>query len=105
MAKITFIETCGPPHTIDVPDGSSLMQAAVNHNIPGIDADCGGAITCGTCLICVPIDWLDKTGERSELEKQMLAFAGLDADNARLSCQIIASPALDGLSVRIPEPA
>lgn len=103
MAKITFLETNGTPHPIDVPDGTSLMQAAINHNIPGIDADCGGAITCGTCLVCVPIDWLDRTGQLSELETQMLGFAGLDADNARLSCQILASPALDGLTVQIAE--
>lgn len=103
MAKITFIEINGTPRTIDVADGTSLMQAAVNHNIPGIDADCGGAITCGTCLVCVPIDWLEKTGARSDLETQMLSFAGLDTDNARLSCQIMASPDLDGLTIQIPE--
>lgn len=103
MAKITFVEHNGTPHTIDVPDGTSLMQGAVSHNIPGIDADCGGAMTCGTCLVCVSPDWLKKTGERSDHEKQMLAFAGHDADNVRLSCQIIASPSLDGLSIQIPE--
>ncbi|EPZ16288.1 hypothetical protein M622_13750 [Thauera terpenica 58Eu] len=103
MAKITFIEHCGTPHTVDVPEGTSLMQAAIGHNIPGIDADCGGAMTCGTCLVFVPPSWAEKLEARSEHERQMLEFSGKDAANARLSCQLIACPALDGLSVQIPE--
>lgn len=103
MAKITFIEHNGTAHTVDVPDGISLMQGAVSHNIPGIDADCGGAITCGTCTVCIPPDWREKTGACSPLEQQMLEFTVGDAGNFRLSCQLIASPELDGLCVNLPE--
>lgn len=103
MAKITFIEFNGTPHTVDVADGTSLMQAAVDHNIPGIDADCGGAITCGTCLVCLPDDWLNKVPPRSDLEQQMLEFSGKDTTHGRLSCQLLACPELDGMSVTLPE--
>lgn len=103
MARITFIEHNGAEHAIDIDDGTSLMQGAVSHNIPGIEADCGGAMSCGTCLVFVPSQWLEKAGDRSVHELQMLEFAGKDAANARLSCQLIACPALDGLSVQLPE--
>ncbi len=103
MAKITFIEHNGTPHQIDVADGTSLMQAAVSHNIPGIEADCGGAITCGTCLVCIPDDWKDKLPPQLDMEAQMLEFSGRDVPNGRLSCQLLASPELDGLTVNIPE--
>jgi len=103
MTTITFIEPSGVHHTLDVPEGTSLMQAAVGHNVRGIDADCGGSMTCGTCLVFVPPPWLARLGERSEHEKQMLEFSGQDAPNARLSCQLMACPALDGLQVQVPE--
>ncbi|MCK9285209.1 MAG: 2Fe-2S iron-sulfur cluster-binding protein [Rhodocyclaceae bacterium] len=103
MAKITFIEHDGTPHCIEVADGTSLMQGAVSHNVPGIEADCGGAMTCGTCLVSIPPEWLEKAGRRSDEEAQMLQFLGCAADNVRLSCQLIASPDLDGLCVHVPE--
>lgn len=103
MAKITFLEPDGTPHTVDIADGTSLMQGAVAHNVPGIAADCSGAMTCGTCRICLPPEWLERTGQASEHERQMLEFAGIEGDNVRLSCQIVSSPALDGLCVEVPE--
>lgn|SRR5690606_884983 len=103
MARITFIEHNGTEHVTDIADGSSLMEGAVSHNIPGIDADCGGAMTCGTCLVHVNSDWLGRTGERCAHEQEMLEFSGRDAENARLSCQITVSLELDGLVVRLPE--
>lgn len=103
MIKVTFIEHGGTPHTIDIPEGMSLMQAAVNHNIPGIDADCSGSMTCGTCRVCVPLDAQTITGERSSLEQQMLEFSGLDGNGVRLSCQLIAKPEFNGLCLQIPE--
>lgn len=103
MIQITFVEHGGTAHTLDIPEGMSLMQAAVNHNVPGIDADCGGSMTCGTCRVCVPPDARPATGERSSLEQQMLEFSGLDGHGVRLSCQLIARPELHGLSLQIPE--
>ncbi len=103
MTKIVFIDVDGVSRSVDVADGMSLMQAAVNHNIPGIDADCGGAVTCGTCVVCVPEAWKDRICSRSDLEKQMLEFSVGDADRFRLSCQILVKPELDGLVVTIPD--
>jgi len=103
MAKITYIEHDGTEHVVDVKNGLSVMEGAVKNNIPGIDADCGGACACATCHVYVNEEWLAKTGERSAMEESMLDFAeGVEA-NSRLSCQIKVSDALDGLVVRMPE--
>ena len=103
MAKITYIEHDGTEHAIDVKTGLSVMEGAVKNNIPGIDADCGGACACATCHVYVREDWLEKTGTRSAMEESMLDFAEGVQDNSRLSCQIKVSDALDGLVVTMPE--
>ncbi len=102
MAKITYIEHSGTEHTIEVKTGQSVMEGAVKHNIPGIDADCGGACACATCHVYVDEAWTDKTGEASVMEQSMLDFANDLQANSRLSCQIIVKDDLDGLIVRMP---
>ena len=103
MAKITYIEHNGTPHTVDVPDGLSVMNGAVANGIPGIDADCGGACACATCHVYVEPDWVDKVGARQPREAEMLEMAADTQANSRLACQIKVSSALDGLVVRMPE--
>ncbi len=103
MAKITYIEHTGAEHTLEVKNGQSVMEGAVKNNIPGIDADCGGACACATCHVYVDEAWTDKTGAASVMEESMLDFAQDQRPNSRLSCQIIVSDALDGLIVRMPE--
>ncbi len=103
MAKITYVEHNGAEHVIDVKNGLSVMEGAVKNNIPGIDADCGGACACATCHVYVEESWLDKTGDRSAMEESMLDFAEGVEPNSRLSCQIKVSDALDGLRVTMPE--
>jgi 2Fe-2S ferredoxin len=103
MAKITYIEFDGTEHQVDVRPGLSVMEGAVRNNIPGIDADCGGACACATCHVYVDEAWRDATGERSAMEDSMLDFAENVAENSRLSCQIRVTDALDGLVVRMPE--
>ena len=103
MAKITYIEHDGTEHVVDVKTGLSVMEGAVKNNIPGIDADCGGACACATCHVYVREDWLEKTGSRSAMEESMLDFAEGVQDNSRLSCQIKVTDALDGLVVTMPE--
>ena len=103
MAKITYIEANGKEHVIDAPNGQTVMEAAVKHAVPGIDADCGGACACATCHVYVDPAWLDKTGERNSMEESMLDIANDVEDNSRLSCQIKVSDALDGLVVRLPK--
>ena len=103
MANITYIEHDGTEHVIDVKPGLSVMEGAVKNNIPGIDADCGGACACATCHVYVKEEWLDRTGEKSAMEESMLDFAESVEPNSRLSCQIRVTDALDGLVVTMPE--
>lgn len=103
MAKITYVEHNGTEHVIDVKTGLSVMEGAVKNNIPGIDADCGGACACATCHVYVEESWLAKTGDRSAMEESMLDFAEGVEPNSRLSCQIKVSDELDGLRVTMPE--
>ncbi len=103
MAKITYIEFNGTPHEVEVPSGLSVMEGAIDNNIPGIEAECGGACSCATCHVYVDPDWVAATGSPEHLEKDMLECA-MDLQNNRwLSCQIEVSDELDRLVVRMPE--
>jgi ferredoxin, 2Fe-2S len=102
MPKITYIEHDGAEHVVDVAAGMTVMEGAVKHNVPGIDADCGGACACATCHVYVDPGWTDKTGKASAMEKSMLDFANDVESNSRLSCQIKVTTELDGLTVRLP---
>jgi len=103
MPRVTFIEHNGTAHEVDASNGVSLMRAAVDHSVPGIDADCGGACACATCHVYVVPEWLARTGTRSEMEESMLSFAAVTQENSRLACQIEMSDALDGIVVHMPE--
>ena len=103
MPHVTYIEHDGTEHRIDVADGLSVMRGAVDNNVPGIDADCGGECACATCHVFVDEAWLAQCGTPGELEASMLSFAAAAQPNSRLSCQITMTAALDGLVVRMPE--
>ena len=103
MTKITYIEHNGKEHTIDVQNGLTVMEGAVQNDIPGIDADCGGGMACATCHVYVKDDWYNKLNEKSEGEDDMIDQAYDPKKNSRLSCQIIVSDELDGLVVTTPE--
>ena len=103
MPKITFLDPAGTARTVEPPVGWTVMEAAVKNNVPGIDADCGGACACATCHCYVDEAWLAKTGEKSAMEDSMLDFAENVEPNSRLSCQIKVTADLDGLVVRLPE--
>jgi 2Fe-2S ferredoxin len=102
MVKITYVEHSGTEHTLDVAEGLSVMEGAVNNNVPGIDADCGGACACATCHVYVEEEWLAKTGKPEEMEDSMLDFSEAREANSRLSCQIKVTPELEGLRVKLP---
>lgn len=102
MAKITYIEHDGTEHVVDVKNGLTVMEGAVKNNIPGIDADCGGACACATCHVYVADAWIDTVGKAQDMEQDMLDFASDVRENSRLSCQIKITPALDGLVVTTP---
>ena len=105
MPKVTYIEHNGTEHVVDVPVGLSVMRGAVDNNIPGIDADCGGECACATCHVYVDPAWEERVGKPAEgtLETSMLSFAAVTQDNSRLSCQIEMRDELDGLIVRLPD--
>ena len=90
---------------VDVPLGTSVMRGAVDNNVPGIDADCGGECACATCHVYVDPAWLEKTGlpVPGSQEASMLSFAAVAEPNSRLSCQITMTEELAGLVVRMPE--
>ena len=102
MAKITYIENNGKSHSVDVADGLTVMEGAVQNNIPGIDADCGGGMACATCHVYVKDEWFDKINKKSEGEDEMIDQAYEPKKNSRLSCQILVSPEIDGLEVHLP---
>ncbi|GGE43088.1 (2Fe-2S) ferredoxin [Agaricicola taiwanensis] len=103
MPKITFVEASGERHTVDAPVGSTVMETALRNNIPGIDAECGGACSCATCHVYVDPDWSEAVGGPSPMEEDMLDFAFDIRPTSRLSCQIKITEALDGLVVETPE--
>ena len=103
MPKITYIEHNGTSHTVDVPVGLTVMEGAVNNNVPGIDADCGGACACSTCHAYVNPDWVEKLPAREDMEVDMLDFAYEPNERSRLTCQVKVTPEMDGLVLQLPE--
>lgn len=103
MSRITFVEHNGTEHVVEIEEGQSLMQSAVDNDIPGIDADCGGACACGTCHVIVDDNWIQATGGINADEQGMLELTPEKTSTSRLSCQVTLSESLDGLVVRLPE--
>ncbi len=103
MPIITYVETDGTVHVVDVAVGKSVMEGARDIGVPGIIAECGGACSCSTCHVYVDPLWLDRLSKKSEVEADMLDFAfEPDPEASRLSCQIKVSDDLDGMVVHIP---
>ena len=103
MPKVTFIAFDGTPHAVEAPTGLSLMRAALDNNVRGIDGDCGGNCACATCHVFIAPEWAAKLGPRTTAEDEMLNFAAELRDSSRLACQITLSDELDGLVVSMPE--
>ena len=103
MAKITYKDLEGNSKTIDVENGLSVMEGAIQNDIPGIDADCGGSMACATCHVYVEEKWLDKLPKAEDGEVDMIDMAFEPKKNSRLSCQLIVTDEMDGLEVTTPE--
>jgi 2Fe-2S ferredoxin len=104
MAKITYVEHNGTEHVVDVANGLTVMEGARDNNIPGIEADCGGACACSTCHVYVDAAWVDKVPAKDDMEEDMLDFAyAPDPATSRLTCQLKVTDELDGLRVKMPE--
>ena len=102
MPKITYISHDGKKNVVEVSTGFSVMEGALQNNIRGIDADCGGSMACATCHVYVSENWINKLEKIHDAEKDMLDMAFEPKKNSRLSCQIIVSDDLDGLEVTTP---
>ena len=103
MPKITFNDFQGNSKTIEVDNGLSVMEGAIQKDIPGIDADCGGSMACATCHVYVEDKWFDKIPKAEDAEQDMIDMAYKPNKNSRLSCQIVVSDEIDGLTVTTPE--
>ena len=102
MPKVIFVLHDGTSIDVDANNGESVMQAAVNNMVDGIDAECGGCQSCATCHVYIDEAWRDTVGDPSSDEKAMLELAIDPNVNSRLSCQITLSDALDGLIIKVP---
>ena len=103
MPKITYKDKLGNSKTLDVEKGLSVMEGAIQNNVPGIDADCGGSMACATCHVYVEEKWLSKLPKAEEGEIDMIDMAFEPKKNSRLSCQLIVTDEMDGLEVTTPE--
>ncbi len=103
MPKITYVEHSGTEHTVEVGTGLTVMEGAIQHMVPGIEAECGGACACSTCHVHVLPEWYNRLPPVEPLEADMLDFAWEPDKHSRLSCQIKVEQGLDGLVVRLPE--
>ena len=103
MAKIKFVQHDGTEIEVDAEIGASIMNAAIDNGVAGIDADCGGECSCATCHVLVDSDWAGKLGEISDQESSMLDLNPDREERSRLSCQIPMSESLDGVVVNLPE--
>ena len=103
MPKITFKDKNGNSKIIEVENGLSIMEGAIQNDIPGIDADCGGSMACATCHVYVEEKWFDKLPKAEDAEIDMIDMAYEPKKNSRLSCQLIVSNELEGLIVTTPD--
>ena len=102
MAKITYHLSDGDRRTVDVAAGDSVMRGATDNDIPGIIAECRGAMTCATCHVHVPIDWYGRFPAPDLTEKDLLEIVDDFQPSSRLSCQLIVVDGMDGLDIFIP---
>jgi 2Fe-2S ferredoxin len=102
MPKITYIDHAGTARTVEGAVGATVMETALRNNVPGIDAECGGACACATCHVYIDDAWAEAVGPAVDMEQDMLDFATDVRTNSRLCCQIRITQELDGLTVTTP---
>ena len=104
MPQVTYVQPNGAERSVAGKIGDSVMNIAVQNDVPGIVAECGGVLSCGTCHVYVDPAWVDRVPPPGEDERDMLENTRAEQrDSSRLSCQIKLTPDLDGLRVSVPE--
>ncbi len=101
MPKVTYITPDETRHEIELENGYSIMEGAINNDIDGIVAECGGACACATCHSYVDVAWTDKIPAMDDMEDSMLDAAFDRKDNSRLTCQIEMTDELDGIVIHV----
>jgi 2Fe-2S ferredoxin len=99
MPRIIYTDVKGVKHELDIKTGYTVMEGAIDNDVPGIVAECGGACACATCHAYIDQEWLSKLPDMDDMEDAMLDSAYERRDNSRLTCQIEVTDALDGLAV------
>jgi len=102
MVQLKFISADGSERDLDVPEGRSVMQVAVDSGIEGIGGDCGGNLSCATCHAYIQAEWRERLGPSTPQELMMLDGALDVTDDSRLTCQIPVTEAVNGLIIRLP---
>ena len=105
MPEVIFRHPNGNQEKIEVPIGWTLMEAAIQNDVEGILAECGGGCACATCHVY--IDELNGAAKAlpqiSDMEGDMLECTSEPRKpNSRLSCQLRMTESLAGLTVTIP---
>jgi ferredoxin, 2Fe-2S len=103
MVRVVFVTQEDKRMELDIPPSGTLMQAAREHNVPGIEAECGGCMACGTCHVVVSAEWYNRLPAPSGPERDILEYVAVPEPNMRLTCQIAVTEDLDGLVMRVPQ--
>lgn len=102
MPTIVFIDPRGERHAVEADCGQSVMETAINHDVPGVVGQCGGSLACASCHVYLQPPWSEQVGGPSEMEDDMLDGALAERrPESRLSCQLTVSAELDGLTVEV----
>ena len=102
MVLVRFVDSAGQQTAVAIDDGVSVMEGAVTAGIEGIDADCGGQLSCATCHVYLGEAWVGLVPAPSEEEDALLDFAADRQPTSRLSCQIFVRPELEGVEIAVP---
>ena len=102
MPLVKFVSADGVETDVQIDDGISVMEGAVKAGIDGIDADCGGQLSCATCHVYVGADWIEQVPQMTSDEEALLKFAAERRETSRLCCQIMVRTDMDGLEIHIP---
>lgn len=103
MPRITFVDSDGSEYPTDAATGFSLMEVARGNDVPGIDAECGGAGACATCHVYIGGNWFVVSGEKGRVEQDLLDLVADPRAESRLSCQVTITDEMDGMVVTLPE--
>jgi 2Fe-2S ferredoxin len=103
MPSITFVQPDGTRQVLEAGDAPTVMHLAIRHDVAGLPAECGGQLACATCMVEVPADWVARIPPAGPDESDMIEDTlGSVPAGRRLCCQILVTPALDGLVLRVP---